>query len=85
MPFIFGQYLYRVEVSLELYDDVNARLIVRLSLSPSHPPTRPPRDGQLSPLYPLSPSFSSFGAACVKLCCLPPPSLVRNARLLCLV
>ena len=42
-------------------------------------------DGQLSPLYPPSPSFSSFGAACVKLCCLPPPSLVRNIRLCCLV
>ena len=42
-------------------------------------------DDQLSPLYPPSPSFNSFGAACVKLCCLPPPSLVRNTRLCCLV
>ena len=42
-------------------------------------------DGQLSPLYPPSPSFSSFGAACVNLCCLPPPSVVRNIRLCCLV
>ena len=42
-------------------------------------------DGQLSPLYPLSPSFSSFGTAYMKLCCLPPPSLVRNIRLCCLV
>ena len=41
-------------------------------------------DGQLSPLYPPSPSFSSFGAACVKLCGLP-PSQVRNIRLCCLV
>ena len=39
-------------------------------------------DGQLSPLY----SFQlSFGAACVELCCLPPPSLVRNTRLCCLI
>ena len=28
-------------------------------------------DDQLSSLYPPSTSFSSFGAACVKLCCLP--------------
>ena len=31
-------------------------------------------DGQLSPLYSPSPSFRSFGAACVKRCCLPLPS-----------
>ena len=42
-------------------------------------------DGQLSPIYPPSPNFSLFGAACVKLCRLIPPSLVRNARLCCLV
>ena len=42
-------------------------------------------DGQFSPLYPPSPSFSSFGAACMKLCCLPPPSLVRNIFLCCLI
>ena len=42
-------------------------------------------DGQLSPLYPPSPCFSSFGAACVNLCCLPPSSLVRNIRLRCLI
>ena len=42
-------------------------------------------DGQLSPLYLPSPSFSSFGAARVKLCCLPTLSLVRNTRLCCLV
>ena len=42
-------------------------------------------DGQLSPLYPPLPSFSLFGAACVKLCGLPLPSLVRNIRLCCLV
>ena len=41
-------------------------------------------DGQLSPLYSPSPSFSTFGAAYVKLCYLP-PSLVRNLRLYCLV
>ena len=40
-------------------------------------------DGQLSPLYPPSPSFSSFAAACVKHCGLAPPSLVRNIRLCC--
>ena len=41
-------------------------------------------DGQLSSLY-APPSFCSFGAACVKLCCLPPPSLFRNTRPCCLV
>ena len=29
-------------------------------------------DGQISSLYPTSPCFSSFGAACVILCCFPP-------------
>ena len=80
--------LYRFEVRLELYAE-NVRLIVSPpSLSPSLPLSlRRHRhvDGQLSPLYPPSPSFSSFGAACVKLCCLPTPSLVRNIRLCCLV
>ena len=38
-------------------------------------------DDQLSPLHPSSPSFSSFSADCVKLCCLPPPSLVRKIGL----
>ena len=31
-------------------------------------------DGQLSSLYPPSPSFSPFGAASVMLCCSPPPA-----------
>ena len=31
-------------------------------------------DGQLSLVYPPSPSFSSFGAASVMLCCFPPAS-----------
>ena len=31
-------------------------------------------DGELSSLYPSSPSFSSFGAACVMLCCSPTPA-----------
>ena len=42
-------------------------------------------DGQLSPLYLPSPNLGSFGAACMKLCCLPPSSLVRNTRLCCLI
>ena len=33
-----------------------------------------PADGQLSSLYPTSPSFSSFGAACAMLCGSPPAS-----------
>ena len=41
--------------------------------------------GHRSSSYPPPPpSFSSFGAACVRLCCLP-PSLVRNTRFCCLV
>ena len=32
-------------------------------------------DGQRSPRCPFSPSLSSFGAACVKLCGFPPPSM----------
>ena len=42
-------------------------------------------DGQPSPFYPPSPSFKSFGAACVKLCCLPPPSLAKNIHICSLV
>ena len=83
--YIFDQTgLYRFEVRLELYS-ANALLVVSpLSLSPSHPPTPPPsRCPALTTL--LSPSFSSFGAASVKLCCLPPPSLVRNTRFCCLI
>ena len=38
------------------------------------PRRRHPADGQLSSIYPTSPSFSSFGAACVTLCRLPPPA-----------
>ena len=61
-------------------------LVVRLPpLSPFTPRRHRQADGQLSLLYTHSPSFSSFGAAGVKLCCLPPPSLVRNARFCCLV
>ena len=48
-------------------------------------PQRRHANGQLSPLWPLSPSFSSFGAACSKLCCLLPLSLIRNISLWCLV
>ena len=59
--------------------------ILRLVVSPPSLPLTPRRhrhaDGQLSSLY--APSL--FGAACVKLCCLPPPSLVRNTHLCCLV
>ena len=54
-----------------------------LVLLPSLP--RTPRrhrqaDDQPSSLYPPSPSFSSFDAASVRLCCLSHPSLVRNTR-----
>ena len=73
-PLFFRPDLYRVEVRLE-------RLVVTPSLSPSHSPTPPPsRWPALITLSTPSPCFSSFGAACVKLCCLPPPSLVRNIR-----
>ena len=51
------------------------------------PRRRHPADGQLFSLYPTSPSFSSFGAACV-MCCLTPASSstplrpsVYNARI----
>ena len=37
-------------------------------------------DGQLSSLYPPSPSFSSFGAASVMLCCSPPASSGTPSR-----
>ena len=87
MSFIFLDQtdLYHFEVRLELYG-ANARLVVcPPSLSPSHPRRHRQADGQLSPLYLVSPRFSSFGAARVKLCCLPSPSLVRNTRLCCLV
>ena len=46
------------------------------SLSPSHPSTPPP--SRWPALITLPPLFSSFGAACVKLCCIPPPSLVED-------
>ena len=69
--YIFDQTdLCRVEVRLEL-NGMNARLIVSPpSLSPSHPPTPPPSRWPALTILPPSPSFSSFGAACVKLCCL---------------
>ena len=38
------------------------------------PQRRRQADGQLSSHCPTSPSFSSFGAACVMLCCFPPAS-----------
>ena len=46
-------------------------------------PTNTPRrhrlaDGQLSSFYPPSPSFSSFGAASVMLCCSAPPLCSRT-------
>ena len=57
------------------------RLVVSLPSLPLTPRRHRQADGQLSSLYPPSPSFSSFGAACcVKLCC-SPPSLVRNTRI----
>ena len=58
-----------------------------LVLLPYFPLTRRLRrqvDGQLSPLYPPSPSFSSFGAACVNEALLS-SSRVRNTRLCCLI
>ena len=84
--YVFDQKdLYRFESRLELYG-ANACLVVRsLSLSPSHPLTPPPSRWPALTTLPPSPSFSSFGAAYVKLCCLPPPSLVRNTRLCCLI
>ena len=60
-------------------------LIVFLQSLPLTPWRYCQAGGQLSSLHSPSPSFSSFGPACVKLCCLPPPSLVRNTRLCCLV
>ena len=84
--YIFDQTdLYRFEVRLELYG-ADARLVVcppppSFSHIPTPPPSRWPALTNFSP----SPSFSSFGAACVKLCCLPPPSLVRNTCLCCLM
>ena len=83
-PLYFQPDVYR-EVRLELYG-ANARVLsLVLPSLPLTPQRHRQADGQLSSLYPPSPSFSSFGAACVKLCCLPPPSLVRNIRLCCLV
>ena len=84
--FYFRPDMYRFEVRLELYG-ANACLVVSPPpLSSSHTPTQPPsRWPALSSLYPASPSFSSFGASCVELCCLPPPSLVRDACISCIV
>ena len=59
--------------------------LVLLPSLPLTPKRHRQADGQLSPRYPPSPSFSSFGAACVKLCGLPPPSPGRNIRLCCLI
>ena len=62
------------------------RLVVSSpSLSPSHPRRHRQADGQLSSLYPPSPRLSSFSPDCVKLCCFPSPSFVRNTRIFCLV
>ena len=63
-----------------------AHLIVRPPpLSSSHPRTTPPSRWPAFTTLPPLPSFSSFGAACVKLCCLPITSLVRNTLLCCVV
>ena len=57
------------------------------SLSSSHPPMPPPRRWPALVTLPPSPSFSSFGAACVKLCCLAltetPVSAVSSMSAMC--
>ena len=83
MSFIFSSTdLGRFEVRLELSARMPASPLVLPSLTPRR---HRQAESQPASLCPSSPSFSSFGAACVKLCCLPPPSLVRNTRLCCLV
>ena len=60
---------------------IRASSLVLLPSLPLPPRRHRQADGQLSPLYPPSPSFSSCGAVYVKLSCLLPPSLVRNTCL----
>ena len=64
--------LCRFEVRLEVYDGPAWSYV-------SPVPGRHRRaDGQLSPISPLLPSLSLFGADCVKRCCLLPPWLGRT-------
>ena len=83
--YIFDQTgLYRFEVRLELYGANLASLLVLLPLLLT--PRRHRQTMTSSHNFPPPrQSFSSFGAACVKLCCLPLPSLVRNNGLCCLI
>ena len=51
--------------------ECHASSLVLLPSLPLIPRLQRQADGQLSPLYPPSPSFSSFGADRVEICCLP--------------
>ena len=65
--------------------DCRASSLVILPSLPLTPRRHRHADGQLSSLYPPSPSFNSFDAACMKLCCLLPPSRIRNTYLCCII
>ena len=69
--------LYCSEVRLEVYD-VPAWSFFLLPCPRLTPRHHRQGDGQLSPRCTSLPSLTSFGAACVKLCGLPRPSLDRT-------
>ena len=82
MPYIFSTRLVSFEVRREPYGAIVApRRWSSFPLSLSPPRRHRHADGQFSTLNPPSPTFSSFGDACVKLCGLPSPSPVRNTHL----
>ena len=72
---------YSKSVCVRLYSQSSEpTMLFPLTTPGEHPRTPPPRNVQLSSLYPTSPSFNSFGAACVMLCCLPPASSSISLR-----
>ena len=76
-PSYFRPDLYRFDVRLEVYDGP-ASSFVLLPCPRLTPRRHRQAYGQLSPLHPPLPSLTSFGAACVMPCGLPPPSLDRT-------
>ena len=81
---IFDQTWYRYE--LRLSSRMGPPHHYSSSLSPSHPPMPPPsRWLALTTLPPVAKFQHVWRRLLFKLCCFPPPSLVRNICLCCLV
>ena len=71
-------------VCVRLHSESSEPTIFPPQTMPNTPTQQPSRWPTLITLPPLA-KFQLVGAACVKLCCLPPLSLVRHTLLCCLV